>query len=167
MRSLLAPCFAAVAMGCTTIHTVGGGTQPGQFYVVTSKSFLVFATSPMVLSCTLDENGVPTCVRVLTAKQAAEYQLSPYEAWMERGEELGNSDAYTDRPCSPESACQEATEHGASAVKGCIDGYRQSYIWYNGESSCNETSARQGDPGGEPAPENDDSPASSPSTTEE
>ena len=89
-------------MGCTTIRGVGGGSQPGEFYVVTTKSYVIFDTRPIVLRCESDAVKGPACVRVLTSVQADAYRLGAYDLSDVEGSDEGSAaptPAPADRLC--------------------------------------------------------------------
>ncbi len=141
---------------CTTIHAVGGSARPDEFYVVTTKSFLVFTTSPVVLACTHSEQGEPACARVLTGRQAGDFGLGPYEEWLRVGEARGEEDAEMEKDCKPEQACGAALSVGPGVYRGCVDRYRASYD----DTTYNSPCPAGGDAG--PAPEVTPGPASEP-----
>ena len=83
--------LASSAIGCTTIRGVGGGSQPGEFYVVTTKSYLIFDSRPIVLRCESDAAKGPACERVLTSKQADAYRLGAYDLSDVEGSDEGSA----------------------------------------------------------------------------
>ena len=74
--------LSSLSLGaCTTVHQVALGPEPGEFYAVTSQSFLGLPGPSYVLRCV--ESGDPVganlhCTRVLSNKEAA--QLSPLKS---------------------------------------------------------------------------------------
>ena len=59
----------ASLMGCTTVHSVGGGGN-GDFYVVAQKSYIVFPGPTYVIHCspTAPGAGVVSCEQIATAE---------------------------------------------------------------------------------------------------
>lgn len=77
-HTLLVTLLLASMGGCTTIHSVGGGS--GEFYVAAQKSFLVFPGQNYVLHCreVADADGITVkveCQRVLLGTEVG--QLNP------------------------------------------------------------------------------------------
>lgn len=85
VSSCLLPLALLLGAGCTTINTVGGGSRPGEFYVVTTKSFLMFPGHPKVLECHHDDTTSTVCELVLTRGQAAEYTATTFDDCREAG----------------------------------------------------------------------------------
>lgn len=67
--------IAVVLAGCTTIRTVSGGAKAGEFYVMTTKNFLIFSSAPLVMRCTQRPTDARAfCDPVLTSAEAGEDQ---------------------------------------------------------------------------------------------
>lgn len=93
VRSLWGMLFALALSGCTTIHSVAGGTRTGEFYALTTKSFLVFSTAPVVMRCTQrPADPRAFCQPVLTSAEAGEDQTLYFRDQKKSSEEEEDED---------------------------------------------------------------------------
>ncbi len=77
---------AGLLAGCTTIHTVSGGAKAGEFYVMTTKNFLIFSSPPLVMRCTQRPTDARAfCDPVLTSAEAGEDQSFADEEFNSQG----------------------------------------------------------------------------------
>jgi len=130
-------CAVAVLIatcGCTTIHAVGGGAAPGEFYVVTNKNYLLWQTPPRVLRCENAGTSGPHCVQVLTSDQADHADISPSERAFETCRRAGVADGgfsvgYDSHPPVPPRVDEVIQLNGIAAqdMDACRSGYATGY----------------------------------------
>lgn len=119
----------ALLSGCTTIHAVAGGTQPGEIYVVAARSILFFPPTTYVARCVPDAaTSQPACAVILMDEEFGEqtgWQLADYREWFATCSATGAAEAAAGT--SKASHVDVGSVLSRAGQAGCDAGYSTAY----------------------------------------